>query len=238
MTNLSRVVIALFAVFALLVGVSCKKSVEGEEKAWKANVAKLQELEAQYPGFKPALQARLASAQSVYDAASSLSDDAKIEKLSAANSALRAGFVTDLDGLDAKIKKVREKRVEAAAKAGDASTQAAAKLAAEDADKTLDRIEKTLASGAADEAAANAVLKKVKADLETAESTIDKVLQVDQDKKDEKQADADAKAKAEADAKAAEEAKVAPWKCEHCGSSNPHDQQKCESCGAPRPEAK
>lgn len=237
MTKLPHALVVLLAFMMLLVG-GCSKSVEGEEKAWKANVAKVEELKAQYPGFGAAFDARLESAKKVYEEASSLSDDAKIEKLSAANGKLRGGFVSDLDGLDAKIKKVREKRVEAAAQAGDAQSAAAAKLAAGDADKTLTRIEKTLQTGAKDEAGANAVLKKVLADLKTAESTIDKVLEVDKSKKDAKQAAADEDKAADAKAKADAEAKVADWKCEFCGTMNKHTHGKCESCGAPRGDDK
>jgi colicin import membrane protein len=237
MTNFLRaMMIASFACVLLLVG-GCKKSVEGEDKAYQANVAKLGELQAQYPGFKPALEARLASGKEIYDAAASLSDDAKIEKLSAANKALSGGFVSDLQGLDAKIKKLREKRVEAAAKAGDESSRAAAKLAADDADKTLTRVEKTLETGAKDDAGANAVLKKVVADIETAQSAIDKVLEVDKSKKDDAAAKDDAKAAADAKEKADAEAKVADWKCEFCGTMNKHDHGKCDSCGAARPAA-
>ena len=237
MTKLPHALLALLAFMLLLVG-GCSKSVEGEEKAWKANVAKVEELKAQYPGFGAAFDARIEAAKKIYDEAGSLSDDAKIEKLSAANGKLRGGFVTDLDGLDKKIKAVREKRVEAAAKAGDAASAAAAKLAAEDADKTLTRIEKTLKDGAKDEAAANAVLKKVLEDLKTAESTIDKVLEVDKGKKDARQAAEDEKNAADAKAKADAEAAVADWKCEFCGTMNKHDHGKCESCGAPRGDKK
>ncbi len=225
---LSAVVLAI----GLSVG-ACSKSVEGETKKWATYSTRVTELAAQYPGFKGAIEARKQAAQKLHDAADKLEGDDKIQKLAEANTALMAGFVDELDDLDDKVKKLREARVEAAAKAGD-TTKLGAKVAAEDAQKTLDRVDAALKSGAADEAAAAAVLKKIESDIDTAQSAIDKVLEVDQAKKDEaaaaKKAEADAKA---ADAKAADE-KVAPWSCEYCGNKNAHDKTSCESCGAAR----
>ncbi len=237
MANVGRILIAWAAVLVLLVG-GCKQSVEGETQAWERNVAQVKELAAQYPGFKPALDARLAAAQKIHDAAEGLGDEAKIAKLSEANTTIRKDFVGDLAGLDDKMKKLRESRAEAAAKAGDESSRLGAKVAAEDAKGALDRAEATLAKGAADEAAAAAVVKKIAADLDAAQSAIDKVVGADKQKKTDAEADAKAKADADAKAKAEAEAKVAPWKCEYCGHENAHDLGKCEQCGAPKSEEK
>ena len=237
MANVSRIVITCVAALLLFVS-GCKKSVEGETKAWETNVAQVKELAAQYPGMKPALDARLAAAQKIHDAAEGLGDEQKIEKLSEANTAIRKDFVSDLAGLDDKMKKLREARAEAAAKAGDESSRLGAKVAAEDAKGALDRADAALAKGASDEASAAAVVKKVVSDIDAAQSAVDKVVKVDKDKKDDKEADAKAKADADAKAKADADAKVAPWKCEYCGHENPHDAGKCEQCGAPKGEDK
>ncbi len=226
--------LAMFFVAALLVVTGCKKTAEGQTKSWKANTAKVDKLQAQYPGFKAPLEARLSSAKSIFESASSLSGEEQVDKMSEANQKLMAGFVGKLGGLEASVKELRDKRVEAAAKAGDESSRLAAKVAADDAGKTLERIESVLKEGAADEAAANAILEKVTADLATAQSAVDKVLEVDGKKKKDKADAADAKAEAEAKAKADAEAKVADWKCQYCGSMNKHDHTDCKSCGAPR----
>jgi hypothetical protein len=237
MSTFTRTFLALLAAL-MLVLTGCKKSVEGETKKWEDNVAHVKELMAKYPGFKPALEARLKSATTVYDAAASLADDAKIEKLAAANTAITKDFVAGLDALEPKMKQLREKRVEAAAKAGDESSRLGAKVAAEDAQKALDRAEKSLEAGAADEASAAVVVAKIASDIDTAAAAVDKVLAVDKDKKDDAKAAADAKSAADAKAKAEADAKVAPWKCEYCGAENKAEHGKCESCGAPRGETK
>jgi septal ring factor EnvC (AmiA/AmiB activator) len=234
MTTATRILLAFCATFLLFLG-GCKKTVEGEEKNWTSNVSQIQTLAAQYPGFKPPLDARLAAAQGIYDAAGELDGDAQLQKMVEANRTLMAGFVADLRSLDRKIKELREKRVEAASKAGDDSSRLGAQLAAEDAQKALDRVEATLKEGATDEAAATAILKKVHADLDTARSAIDKVLKADAAKKSEAAAAEEAKAAAEAKAQEEAEAKVAPWKCEFCDGQNPQEETKCASCGAARP---
>jgi hypothetical protein len=234
MTTVPKLLLAFCAAFLLLF-VGCKKTVESQEKAWTANVAQVQALSAQYPGFKPALEARLGAAQGIYDSASELSGEAQIEKLSEANRALSAGFVADLRSLDAKVKELREKRVQAAAQAGDESSRLGAELAAEDAQKALDRAEELLKEGAKDEAAATAVLKKIHGDLDTARTAVDAVLKADAAKKSEQAAAEEAKSAADAKAKEEAEAKVAPWTCEFCDGQNPADETSCASCGAARP---
>lgn len=233
MQSLMRAMLIWLTALMLVVG-GCSKSVEGESRKWTANTAKVAELGATYPGFKTAIEARKAAAQKLFDAAEGLDEKQKIEKLSEANRTLMGGFIDDLDDLDDTIKELRQKRVEAAAKAGDAASQLGAKVAADDVQQTLERVEAALKTGASDEAGAAAVLKKITADLKTAEAAVDKVLAADREKKETAAAEKKASEAAEAEKKAAEEAKVAPWKCEYCSSSNPHDETSCKSCGAPR----
>ena len=221
----------LLTLFLFGVG-GCKKTVENQTAAWNANVKKLEELQAKYPGFKPALQARLDEAKPLHEAAASLEGDAAIDKLTAANTALMGGFVRELDKVEALTTKLREARVEVTAKASDPAIQAGAKVAAADAEKALTRTEGALKQGAKTPADADAVVKKIVADLAAAQKALDKVGGVQSEKDDKAQADKDAAAadaaKKDADAKAA----VADWKCEYCGNMNAHDTKECGGCGA------
>ena len=81
-------------------------------------------------------------------------------------------------------------------------------------------------------------MKKVYADIETAQSALDKVAQVGKDKDDKKAADDKAATDKAASDKAAADAAVADWTCEYCSTANKHDAGSCGSCGAPRPEKK
>ncbi len=230
---------ALLAFFTMIVLVTgCAKTVEGESKKWDANVTKVNGLAAKYPGMKPAIDARVAAAKATYDSAASLEEKAKIEAMAAANTALTGGFVAKLEAVEPSLAKLRESRIAAASMAGDESSRLGAKLAAEDAQKTIDRVERTLKDGAKDEASATAILDKVTADIETSQKAVDKVLESDKKKAEAKTADkaaTDASAgKADADKAAA----VADWKCEYCDTSNKHDAASCASCGAAKSAAK
>lgn len=222
----------------LILASACSKSVEGETKRWQSNTKTVSALMAQYPGMKPALEARMSSAKTTFDAASNASGDAQIQQMAAANSALMAGFVGDLGDVADELKELRKASVEAAAMAGDESSRLAAKIASEDAQKTITRSEEALQTGAADEAAAEAVIAKVSADIETARSAVDEVLEADEKKGEAKTAEKEAAAAAAAAEKADAEAKVAPWTCEYCDTENKHDATSCVSCGAPKSEAK
>lgn len=231
---LLRPLLLLCAALFALATFACKPTVENQTAAWSSNRKAVDQLMAQYPGFKPALQSRLASADTLKAKADGLEGEAAAEQLQSANRTLMAGFVGELKGLDGKLAKLRKRSVEAMGKAGDPSSRMAAKTAADDVTKTIARVEAALKTGASDDKAADAVLAKVAADIKTAGATLDTALKTDKAKKDGKAADkksADSKA---ADAKAAEQAKVADWKCQYCASMNKHDHTKCESCGAPR----
>ncbi|HEY0134009.1 MAG TPA: hypothetical protein VGB85_08015 [Nannocystis sp.] len=236
MKRATRTLIGIVTAAVLFAG-ACSKSVEGENQRWDTFSTQVDRLAATYPGFRPAIEARKAAAKKQHDAAATLPDDQKIAQLSAANATLMEGFVNDLDFIDDEMKKLRESRVEVAANTSE-DTRLGAKVAAEDAQRALDRVEAALQTGATDEAAANALLQKLRTDLGTAQSALDKVLAIDQSKQtkaaDAKQSEASKKAADEA----AAAAKVAPWKCSYCSSENPHDATSCNSCGAPKADAK
>ena len=236
-STLNRSLVVWLAVVMMLLG-GCKKTLEGQQSAWKANVARVDALMAKYPGFEPALTQRLTAAKTVHAKAEGLTGQEQIDTLSAANSALMKGFVGKMGKLDSMMKELRGKRVEVAAKAGDESSRLGAKMAAQDAQKALDRAHKALAAGAKDEASATAVIGTVIDDLKTADKALDKVLAADRDKKDAKAAQSKAAADEAAKVKAEAEAKVARWSCEYCGSHNPHTEGSCKSCGAPRGKSK
>lgn len=236
MAKIHSALLAFFTMIFLVTG--CSKTVEGESKKWDANVVEVNGLSAKYPGMKPALDARLAAAKATYDSAAALEEKAKIDTMAAANTALMGGFVTKLKNVEPSLAKLRESRISAASSAGDESSRLAAKLAAEDAQKTIDRVEKTLKDGAKDEAAATAIVDKVTTDIETSQKAVDKVLEVDKKKTETKAADKAATDAAATKADADKAAAVANWTCEYCDASNKHDATSCTGCGAAKPAAK
>lgn len=83
MPKFLRTFMTVFTVFLLFVG-GCKKTVEGEKQKFDHNVAEAKAVIAQYPGFKPAVEAKLKEAQKTFDAATSLSGEEQIKKMAAA----------------------------------------------------------------------------------------------------------------------------------------------------------
>ena len=81
--------------------------------------------------------------------------------MSKANNLLSGGFVGNLQGVDARVKTLRQEIVSLA---GDATADDEKKVLAEakvQVDKTLAVVDKVLAAGAKDAASAGAMLKKV-----------------------------------------------------------------------------
>ncbi len=83
MTRRFALLLCLTLTLSTLFG--CGKSVEGETKRWDSNQLSVQEYQAKYPGFKAALQDRLAEGKAGMKAAAALSGDAKAKAMAAAN---------------------------------------------------------------------------------------------------------------------------------------------------------
>ena len=83
MTRRFALLLCLSLALTSLVG--CGKSVEGETKRWDANQLSVQEYTAKYPGFKGALQERLAAGKTGMKAAEALSGEEKAKAMGVAN---------------------------------------------------------------------------------------------------------------------------------------------------------
>lgn len=202
----------------LLLGIAaCGKSVEGETRTWEKNGAKIRELQALYPGFEPALKERWRSAEELFNAARQIGDEKeKAKKMAAANELAMSGFVGKLDRVDAALKSVRNKSLDAAKKTGDGATPLAIKTAVEDSQRTLDRVQEMLKQGAKDVATAEALVPRILGELETAEANLGKVLS------------APAKGNETTETPKTPE----PWRCGSCGNVNNAAERECRTCGA------
>src|SRR5262245_8585183 len=74
---------------ALALWAACKKTVEGESKAWTRGVERVQSLATLYPGFAPALTAQRQRAEEAMKAADGVSNaEEKAKKMGEANNLL------------------------------------------------------------------------------------------------------------------------------------------------------
>jgi hypothetical protein len=219
-----------------LFGAACKKTVEGENKAWNRNVQQIATLSATYPAFANALKEQQKRAEDAMTAARSVSDkEAAAKQMAAANSLLDSSFVSMLSGLDGRTRTLRNKLVTAATGAVQGADQMGAKVVSDDAQRILGNIDAALKTGAPDATQAEATLRKLDADLTSASSNVDRVIEAANKRK----AEAAKVAAATPAAAGGTAAAIAPvkvqWKCSYCQHMNDDARGKCENCGAPRP---
>jgi len=217
-----------------LLSVGCKRTVEGEDQAWTANLKRVQELAAQYPGFAGALHEQQTRAEAAMTQARAGSDKEQAAKqMGAANAMLSGGFVSTLGRLDSRTRALRQKLIDATTATEHASDQAGAKVATDDAQRILRNVDDTLKTGATDPTAAEAVLRRVDGDLTSASSNLDRVIA---SAKARKQDAAKAAAATGAPGASGGAAVATTWKCTYCGHVNDATAKKCTECGAPRPD--
>lgn len=226
--------LTLAITMALLLG-GCKKTVEGESKAWTRNLKRADELSALYPGFAAPIKEQKKQAETIMTAAKQLSDEgASAKKMAEANSALYGGFVYKLAQVDDAIKKLRSQMTTASTVARDKVDRAAAQQVSADTRRVITEVNERLKKGAPTVGAAAAVMGKVSSDLDSAKKNLGRVISSAKDKqrakKKAKQAK-DTEKKAATDK--AEKAK-APWKCSYCDAMNKPTAMKCGNCNAPR----
>ena len=218
----------------LFLATSCKKTVEGETKKFETNIKRLNDLMAQYPSFKPALESVKNEAQSKMDAANKASgDDAKIKAMADANSVASPQFVYQLDDIEDQKSKLRSLITKAAQSVNDGNDRDAARSARNYAEDAISNADRKLRDASVNNASdAEAVLRPIMSSLSGAMSDLSSVISTADGKKQaEKKAENDSKA-AEETKKVEEEKKAAPVKCGYCGNMNPAGTAKCSGCGA------
>jgi chromosome segregation ATPase len=227
------------ALGATLLAGGCKKTVEGENKAWDRNIQRINQLAAVYPGFASALQEQQKRAEDAMTAARSIgSQEEAAKKMAEANALIDSGFVYTLSQIDSRTRTLRDKIVTVTTEAEHGADQVAAKALTDDAQRILQNVDATLKQGAPNAGAAQMVLAKVEQDISSAGANLDKIIAAARQRKAEAaKATAAAPAAGAAGAPGAPVAKV-QWKCSYCSHMNDDSRQKCENCGAPRSEAK
>lgn len=218
----------LLAVCAALT--SCKRTVKGEESRWSSKNQTMKELAVLYPSFKAPLEARQAQAKTLYDAAQGVADEKeRIGKLAEANDALGAGFVSELESIDGRIKRIRAKLVDISGAAKEAADQRRVEQTKQNVERALTEVAGRLKQGAPDASAADVVLRKVAGDLSAVEQQVAAAVPA----KPAAEAKPGTTAPAAAPPVAAE-----TWTCEYCNHVNEAGATKCSNCGAPRPAKK
>lgn len=222
----SKITIILFAALLTFLSWGCKKSVEGESKAWESNKRQVAETRAQFPGFGRALDEQLEKATAVYNQAEGISDEAaKIAKMNEANRMLSGGWVGQLRDVDVKRKKIRDDIISIAGLNADEADRNAIRAATKNAESTIDEVDNRMRMGALSASAAMPIVSNAINNLDGAIKSLNKIESTVKSKLKEAQ-------KEEKAQKADEEKKNADWKCSYCGKTNMASAKECGGCGA------
>jgi hypothetical protein len=231
----SRNVVAVVSIALALAGTACKRTQEGESKAWDRNIVRAQELSALYPGFAPAIQAQLAKAKSAMDAARAVSSpEEAAKKMAEANSLLSGGFMGGLGGAEAKVKQVREKIAAASASVPAGPEAEAIRPVVAEAQRALGAVDEAFRRGASEPIAAAAIVRKADGELADAAASLDRVVDAAKKRQEAAKAAPGSAATAAGAASAAPKAVPATWKCSYCGRVQEGTGSRCSGCGAAR----
>src|SRR3954462_14128908 len=112
MTHMKSLLVVLLA--AGIFSAACKRTVEGEDQAWTANLKRAQDLAAQYPSFAGALREQQKRAEDAMTQARAVSDKEQAAKqMGAANAILNEGFASTLSQVEPRTRALRQKLVDA-----------------------------------------------------------------------------------------------------------------------------
>ena len=208
--------------------ISCQKSLDGEIKAYEANIKKLDALSAKYPSFRTAVETVKKDASSQYETAKKLSEEkSKIEGISAANKIARPAFVNNIDEIEKLLRSLPNKFSEATQKAFDENDKEAVKIAIRTTeDDIFDAKARLQNARISSSNEANSVTDEILSLLENAENRLVKIMESSDSKRDDKKT-----SEAKKDSQKAADSK--PVKCGHCGKFCDPGSTSCKSCGAP-----
>jgi hypothetical protein len=222
----------------------CKRTVEGEDKAWKANLQKLGELQALYPAFSGAIAEQRTRADEAMSRAREEGDPkVAAKKMADANDLVDGGWIGKLRRLESRERSLRSRVMTAANEA----SYGGARVAADDADRILTRVESALRMGAPDALSADVVLRRIDGDLSSAASNIDHIISLARERREQEDRDRDrsrdvgsgsSRRGALPPANLPAQVQKASWTCEYCGRTNDGDATKCAGCKAARGAAK
>lgn len=221
----------------LSLALSCKKTVESQQKAFANNVKKANELILEYPSFAELIKEQIAAAEAVMAETAAITDEkAKIENIGLASSTLRTGFISNLDSIRSTIKSIKEKSVEARSMDMKYNEKLRIDQAISNGEESINSALEKIKTTVNNKTEAEALSGIVLSDLQAAENNISRAIDVVQDRIDEEKEAEEEKIKAEK----AKEAKVEEKKaeenklitCEYCDTENPASAENCKNCGA------
>lgn len=217
----------------MLLAVSCKKTVESEQKAWEVNLRMANQVIYEYPNFDVVIKEQIKSAELVMNEANTIADEkAKIQRMSDANALLRAQFIRNLEDIKTLKQTIRSKSTELRGLRLEYNEMMSANNAISNGERAIFDSEMKIKSPVMSKGEAEALTSLVLSDLKFAESNISRMVSTAKDREAaaKKQAQLAEESKKAAEQKKVEDAQ--PIKCGYCGTLNLATATVCKSCGA------
>lgn len=218
----------------MLLAVSCKKTVESEQKSWEINLRIANQLAYEYPNFDSAIKEQVKSAGAVMDEANTISEEkARINRMADANAMLRCPFIRNLDEIKSLKQAIRTKSIELRGMKLAYNEMTGANTAISNGERAIFDAEMKIKNPVSGRSDADALTNIVLSDLKLAESNIAGIITTvkDREAREKKQAQVAEDTKKAAGQNKTEEAQ--PVKCSYCGTLNSAGLFTCKGCGAP-----
>jgi hypothetical protein len=235
--------ILIFAVSAIFI-ISCKPTVENEQKSWNDNLQKMSTLKSTYPAFASFIDSKIAAAKTIWSQAEGISDkDQKAKKMSEANDIFETGCVYQLSEMKDKMRNVDNKISDVKdAKRGEKGTDKHyANDAVDDAQQSLKEVGQILYNGKTTISSepcevisrAYALLTKSYDNLVSAQNKLSNKNSSNYNNNSNNSNSNNSKNSNNSNQSNKTNQSPAKIKCEYCGTMNDATATKCSSCGAP-----
>lgn len=225
--SLLLIVIMAFAVM------SCKKTVESEQKAWESNLRRASQITFEFPQFANLIKEQIDAAQQIMNDASAIADEkAKIEKMAEANVQVMKGFVRNLEDIKSTKTSIRKKATDARGLKAQYNEMTMINQAIFDGEKVILESDSKIKTVVNTRTEADSLTGLVLTDMKNAESNLDRAIAVVKDRESAEKAKIEETQKQLVADKTAKEKAEAPIICKYCGTSNLPTAVTCKGCGA------
>ena len=225
----SLLLIIIIAISAL----SCKKTVESEQKAWESNLRRASQLTFEFPNFTNLIKEQIDIAQKIMDDSSSITDEkAKIEKMAEANVQVMKGFIRNLEDIKSIKTSIRKKATDSRGLKVQYNEMTMINQAIFDGEKVILESDSKVKTVVNSRAEADSLTGLILTDMKNAESNLDRAIAVVKDRETAEKAKIEETQKQLAADKTAKEKSEAPIICKYCGTSNLATALTCKGCGA------
>ncbi|HRX48565.1 MAG TPA: hypothetical protein P5120_13685, partial [Spirochaetota bacterium] len=168
---------AVMMIAFLLLAVSCKKTVESEQKAWEVNLKIANQLAYEYPNFDGVIKEQVKVAEAVMNESKSISDEkAKVQKMADANAQLRAPFIRSLDEIKSLRQTIRTKSTDLRGMKLEYNELMGANQAISNGERAIFDAEIKIKAPVNSKGDADALTSLVVSDLKLAESNIERII--------------------------------------------------------------